>query len=549
MLLRAEDHWVSVRSGPFQVISNAGDKPAREQMEQLEQFRQGLGVVLGKQDLHLVWPLRIVVSKNEKYTVPPGLPLARDAYFGSSSRDLKGPHLKALARLLIEQNLQRLPAEIENGIVDLFSTVDIVGARITVGPAPPPAQRTRDWARMHLLVTDPAYSGRARVMISNLEQGSELATAYKNAFERTGAQIEKQVDSYLAAGKFGTTNVSGRTINATRDFHVQELESDAVKLLLADLLLAASSPAASAAYKALHGSGAAEGLGLIALREHREQVARALFGSAIASENASARAYFEAGVLESEAAKARTYLQKAADLNPLWPEPPFQLSAREADPDRKAILLAKAASLDPRNVAYWQALAKTYTAANQFKDAQKAWGGAERAAATLQEREQIREVRLQVQGERADFEAAERKRLADERAADLQRVKDASMADIHAAEAAARKRLNPDGGAPPKPVDWWSEPEAAARIKGALQRFDCVGKLARLVVQSEDGKTVQLLVRDPGKLVLVNGGDKALGCGVQQPPRNVDVGYTPKLDKRLGTAGEVVSVEFLVEFH
>jgi hypothetical protein len=118
------------------------------------------------------------------------------------------------------------------------------------------------------------------------------------------------------------------------------------------------------------------------------------------------------------------------------------------------------------------------------------------------------------------------------------------MADIHAAESASRKRLNPDGAAPPQPVDWWSEPEPAARLKGTLQRVDCVGKLSKLVLQSDTGKTVQLLIREPAKIALVNGGEKALACGAQQQPRNVDVGYTPKLDKRLGTVGEVVSVEF-----
>ena len=104
--------------------------------------------------------------------------------------------------------------------------------------------------------------------------------------------------------------------------------------------------------------------------------------------------------------------------------------------------------------------------------------------------------------------------------------------------------MNPDGTAPPKPVDWWSEPEAAAKTKGTLQRVDCVGKLAKLVVQTEAAKPLQFVVRDPGKILLVNGGEKALACGPQTPARNVDVGYTPKLDKRLGTAGDVVSVEF-----
>jgi hypothetical protein len=526
-LLDAEDRWIEIRSGPFQVFSDADDRAARDQMMQLEQFRQGLGVVLGKQDLQLVWPVRVLVSKSGR---PADLRFARDSYICT------GVPRKALARLLIEQNTKRLPAGIESGIVELFSTLEVNGTRITLGAPVPAGERTRDWARMHLLTVDPAYSGRARVMISNLEQGSDLDSAYKNAFEKTVAQIEKQVDGYLAAGTFGTTNVSGRALNPARDFHVEQLDSDTAKLALGDLLLANESREAEAAYKALHGSGAAEGLGLVALKAHQDQEARRLFSSAIESGNPSARAYYEAGVLEPDAAKARTLLQKAADLNPRWSEPPYQLAQRETDLDRKAILLAKAASLDPRSVGYWQALAETYIAAKRFKDAQKAWGGAENAAATPQEREHIRQVRLHVEGERADFEAAERKRIADEQARDLERVKNASMAAIHDAEAAANKRLNPDGAPPPKPEQWWNEPEAGAKVNGTLQRFDCVGRQARVVVQTEDGKTVQLLVRDPAQIVLING-EKSLACGPQRPARNVTVGYDPK-------TRQVVNVEF-----
>lgn len=535
-LLWGDDHWVSIKSGPFEVLSNTGDRAAREEMEQLEQFRQALGVVLGKQDLHLVWPLRVLETKNP--TPLAGLPLARDAYMTSH------PDRAALARLLIDQNTQRLPLEIENGIVELFSTLDVNGTRITLGAPVPAAQRTRDWARMHLLTVNPAYGGRARVMISNLEQGSELDPAYKNAFEKSKAQIEKQVDDYLAAGVFGTTSLSGRALNPQRDLHVRQVEPDTAKLALADALLAADSAGAAAAYNALHGSAAAEGLGLLALKAGRKQEALPLFESAIASGSASARAYLEAGVLQPDNAKANAYLQKAAELNPLWSEPPYRLAQRETQLDRKAILLAKAASLEPRNIEYWQVLARTYTAANQFKDAQKAWGGAERAAASDQERAHIRALRLEVQGERADFEAAERKRIADEQARDLERVKNASMADIHAAEDAARKKLNPNGAAPPKPEIWWNEEHAAATIAGTMQRVDCVGKRAKVILQSDDGSTLQLLVSDPGKITLVNGAVKALACGPQKPARNVNVGYNPKVDKRLGTAGEVVSIEF-----
>src|SRR5947209_1582740 len=233
VLLTADEKWVTIRSGPFQVFSSMGERAAREQMEQLEQFRHGLGVVLGKQNIHLVWPVRIVVSKSLKSGTPGALPLARDAYIG-----VAGQNWKTLARLLIEQNTQRLPKEIEDGIVALFSTVQITGARITIGAPVPPSERTRDWARMHLLTVDPAYGGRARVMISNLEQGSELDSAYKNAFEKTKPQIEKQVDEYLAAGLFGIANVSGRPLNPARDLHVEQADADEAKLVIADFLLA-----------------------------------------------------------------------------------------------------------------------------------------------------------------------------------------------------------------------------------------------------------------------------------------------------------------------
>ncbi len=66
-------------------------------------------------------------------------------------------------------------------------------------------------------------------------------------------------------------------------------------------------------------------------------------------------------------------------------------------------------------------------------------------------------MRTSLQETRFDDEAAERKRLADEREADIERVKAQSEAAIHAAEDAARKRLNPNGAVPPKPEAWYQE--------------------------------------------------------------------------------------------
>ena len=95
-----------------------------------------------------------------------------------------------------------------------------------------------------------------------------------------------------------------------------------------------------------------------------------------------------------------------------------------------------------------------------FGEAQKAWAGAERAAATDQEREHIHQVRLDVQDEAVRLGGAERKRVKDEKEADLERVKAQSEAAIRAAEDAARKKINPDGAPlPAKPQVWYGRAE------------------------------------------------------------------------------------------
>ena len=117
-------------------------------------------------------------------------------------------------------------------------------------------------------------------------------------------------------------------------------------------------------------------------------------------------------------------LKKASELNPRWAEPYYQLA--DLDPaidkehlEQRAALLKKAANLDPRSIDYWTALAKTDIAAKDFGEAEKAWSGAERAAATDEDRERIRKIRLDVQAKQFDEDAAERKRIKDEQEADL----------------------------------------------------------------------------------------------------------------------------------
>ena len=84
------------------------------------------------------------------------------------------------------------------------------------------------------------------------------------------------------------------------------------------------------------------------------------------------------GLLEKN---TRASLELAIKANPRWAEPHFKLAAFETTPELKVKELKAAATLDPRNASYWQALAQAQEAANLYEESVKSWSLAEHAAA------------------------------------------------------------------------------------------------------------------------------------------------------------------------
>jgi hypothetical protein len=78
-----------------------------------------------------------------------------------------------------------------------------------------------------------------------------------------------------------------------------------------------------------------------------------------------------------------------------------------------------------------------------------------------------------------------------------------------------------------------------------LERVDCLKGPARLALRTADGKLVQVLIADPGKVMFTGGGDITLGCGPQKPPRRLKIEYVAKPDAKLATIGEAALIEFL----
>src|SRR5450631_2571393 len=185
-LLAADDRWVKFTRVPFEVMTDAASRSARETLVRFEQFRNGLGQIVGESDLQTPLPVRIFVFKNAKgWTAPAPITEGRDRYaivLGEKA-GVSSAIYSELTRLFLKSNTAQMPPAFEHGLVQFFSTIEVNGIRITAGA--PPSQPDLDWARIHLLVADPEYFGKVRVLLYNLRKGVAEDPAYRNAFGKS----------------------------------------------------------------------------------------------------------------------------------------------------------------------------------------------------------------------------------------------------------------------------------------------------------------------------------------------------------------------------
>jgi hypothetical protein len=157
----AEPHWIRARLGPFEAISDDGRRPAIQALSQFVEFSNALGTVLGQPDLKLEPPIRIVVFRTAQdlaaHCPSERLRTGRDRTMVCALPEgqLAQPLLRELTHKLLENNFPSIPANIETGLETFFSTVQSTAVRVTWGAPPPQAERTRDWALIHRIITLP----------------------------------------------------------------------------------------------------------------------------------------------------------------------------------------------------------------------------------------------------------------------------------------------------------------------------------------------------------------------------------------------------------
>lgn len=552
----AEPHWIKARLGSFEAISDDGRRSATQALSQFEQFSFALGSVMGQPELRLDPPLRIIVFKSAqdlKAQCPPGLAMGRERMMACTTAEGQLPPglLRELTRTLLENNFANMPAPIEAALETFFSTVQSTAVHVTWGAAPPVAERTREWALLHRVITQSDYSGQAKIYLHNLAAGMDSGAASRNAFGEDSAKFAAGVDQYFAAGVFNTSVAPNRPLNPDRDFNTTSLTSDEGQLMRADLLTAGS----AAIYQSLLQAGkqiaeANEGLGMLAMRD-ADPVMR---GRALEKAEPYMEAARKGGTrnfvaltayasLQDDPAKAIDILKEALGIDPKYAEAHWIFGEKLTDLARRMMEWKQAVNLAPRNYEWWAQYAKLCVDQKQFAEAGRAWVAAAQAAPDAQLREQYLTARGQIEQQRLDDEDAERRKEEAAKAAEIDRLKNQARREL--AELEARANANPlSAEERAKAVDY-DDAFASEKMTGSLVRVECSGKQLRLSVKNDAGQTSTLSVPDSQQFE-VKGAD-SLACGAQKP-RRVVVSYRPaakatKPDPK-AVAGEATGIEF-----
>lgn len=528
--LLAESKWIQGRSGPVEIYSDAPNKTALDKLNYFEQFRFALGTLVGKPDLNCEPPIRLLAMKNP--TLPSALTMGRDriAIPIAADRPIPPSVFRDATKLLLDQNVARLSPEIEKGLEDFFSTVEVKGAHVVWGEAPPASERNLAWARIHLLATKPDYYGKLKILLFNLQKGIADEPAYRNAIGKSRKEFDAELEAYFKAGVFSSSDGPGRAFSAQRDVPIKPLDTSDIQLAMADLLNADS----HAAYEAMirdhkkNFAEANEGLALLALRDHDEAAALKYLTDATEADSRSPAAWIAYAKLEKDRPRSNDAIEHALELDPKLAEGHYMIGDRKHDAEE----LKKATSLNPRQWEYWNALGDVYLDDNKFPEAAKAYRAAEQAAAAPKDQERMRKAWSRIETEKLDYQDFEKRRVTDDERAELERLKAKALSDLHASEAKINKR---QGGTAPDKVVSWEEAGLPIMLEGALRQVDCLGpefgKATTVVIEGPNTKMFKLVLKERGKLA----------CGAQDG-RHVSVEYTPKPDAKLGTAGELSAI-------
>jgi len=376
------DRWIAVQTANLHVVSNAGEAATLQAAQRLEQFVgavSSLADVSGRADV----PVTVVMFKDDASFAPfkplyRGRPQNVHGYFRRGDdenvialnldvSDTEHP-LRVIfheyTHLLTTRPSRRLPAWLEEGLAEVYSTFEARKSRATIGgpiashvsllrqapliplrvlsgvdhESPLYAEETRQnlfyaesWAIAHYLMLGDAGSHQRALaeFIAALHAGTDAAPAFASAFHMTFEEMDARVARYVAANRYPSADMAVGPVDLAPAGASRPLPPAEVDCHLGNLLLHTKRSDEAEAYfrRALtldpSLARADEGLAFLALDRGDIDEAMAHFKAAVAHDTINYLALFTyAGALHQR------LLSDAAPMTPSAVAPVAQLLRR-----------------------------------------------------------------------------------------------------------------------------------------------------------------------------------------------------------------------------
>ena len=342
-LAAKEEVWTEVRSPHFIVVSNAGEKQARNVAEQFEAFRSGFSQMFPKARVDLGKPLTIFAVKNEKelrellpgfwekkgQTQPVGIFVpGQEKLYVALRTDVRGEFpfqviYHEYAHALMRLNFRDLPTWLSEGMAEIFGNSLISNREVTMGrPSSYHLMLLQESKLLPLDVlltvdhTSPHYNEQNKTSVFYAQSWALTHYIYLSKPGREGDLFRKYISAFLngassvqAAAAFGDFKKFERTLrNYVRQRLYFSLKTKPSAQIDKDTFAA----------RALGAAEAAAVRGDFHVHMNRPEEARALLEEALRLDPASALAHESMGVLhlrQQDLMGAASWFEKAAALD------------------------------------------------------------------------------------------------------------------------------------------------------------------------------------------------------------------------------------------
>jgi Flp pilus assembly protein TadD len=576
----AESRWIRLRSSNFEMYTSAGSRGARDTIREFEQVR-GFFLQAFKKPPSNPLPVRLVVFGSQKEYAPYAINEFATAYYHQNANrdyivmsrggaDTFPIAVHEYVHLLVRHAGLNPPPWLNEGVAELYSTLRPMGNKILVGDliagryqallqnkwiplsvilavdqnSPYYNEKSKaggfyneSWALTHMLFFRAEYRDKFGELLQRSSSGEDSAKVLQDLYGRPAAQIEKDLQSYLHGNSFQGAIVPAKLDKDPNDIPVEELPDFDKQVVLADLLC----------------------------RPGNESAAQTALETLVQKDPKRPEPYHALGYLawqRGDYEKARQQFSLAferGDRDPklLWDYGRMQVSHSVQD---AITVLSALLSQDPARTEVRLALAEAQLTANQTKAALNTVapihavspGDAERLfriAVFAYLRDGDQKKAEEAAKHFRDIATTEEQRAEADRllrqATDSHNVETEPVSN-HDNDVETGRPLLRRSAPPVAPQE--SQPKATAvrpSVSGRFTQLDCLGKQARIIVETGAGKKV-FLIEDPGTVAIstMGTGSVEMACGHQAKPKKIEVGYDPPPANQKGLDGVVRTIEF-----